>query len=57
MVFMNNSSSVTPFLNLNLTPNPNGIVYGISLTLVVLFMPGGILQAFQTIKDKFFKSH
>jgi len=33
------------------------LVYGISLTLVVLFMPGGILQAFQTIRDKLFKSH
>jgi branched-chain amino acid transport system permease protein len=33
------------------------LVYGISLTLVVLFMPGGILQAFHAIKDKMFKKN
>ncbi|OYU94282.1 MAG: hypothetical protein CFE21_16995 [Bacteroidetes bacterium B1(2017)] len=31
MVFMNSSSSTTPVLNLTNTPNPNGIVYGISV--------------------------
>jgi len=33
------------------------LVYGISLTLVVLFMPGGILQALQTLKSKFIKTN
>jgi branched-chain amino acid transport system permease protein len=31
------------------------LVYGLSLTLVVLFMPGGILQAIQLIKTKLIK--
>lgn len=29
------------------------LIYGISLTLVVLFMPGGIVQAFDKLKSKF----
>lgn len=31
------------------------LVYGLSLTVVVLFMPGGILQAVQLLKSKFDK--
>lgn len=30
------------------------MVYGLALTLVVLFMPGGILQAWQVLRAKFF---
>jgi branched-chain amino acid transport system permease protein len=28
------------------------VVYGVALTLVVLFMPGGLVQAAQLVRDK-----
>jgi branched-chain amino acid transport system permease protein len=33
------------------------LVYGVSLTLVVLFMPGGILQALQSLRAKLTKTN
>ena len=29
------------------------MVYGLALTLVVLFMPGGIVQAWQSLRSRF----